>query len=213
MFTGIIETLGTVKEIKRSSRSFTLAVETDFGVLVMGESIAVNGTCLTVARIEGSVFYADATPETFERTSLKELSKGSFVNLERAMKADGRFGGHIVSGHVDGTGILSSLEKNENSVDVTITMPSDLGKNMIEKGSVTIDGISLTIASVKREPGVTSVKIAVIPHTFAVTTLGKKKSGDRVNIECDIIGKYIEHFVNFKEQKTQIDMSDFKSFH
>ena len=140
MFTGIIESLGTVKNIVRASHSFSIEIQSDFNEkLVLGESIAVNGVCLTVAEFSGSVFKADVTPETFSRTSLKILRPGSFVNLERAMKADGRFGGHIVSGHIDGTGRILAFSKNENAVNIQFSMEKKLGDFMIEKGSVAID--------------------------------------------------------------------------
>ena len=159
-----------------------------------GESIAVNGVCLTVAEFSGSVFKADVTPETFSRTSLKILRPGSFVNLERAMKADGRFGGHIVSGHIDGTGRILAFSKNENAVNIQFSMEKKLGDFMIEKGSVAIDGISLTVASLKWSGSTCVIFAAVIPHTWSNTVLSKKKPGDLVNIECDIVGKYIRHF-------------------
>ena len=143
-----------------------------------------------------SVFHADVTPETFRRTSLSELSVGSSVNLERAMKADGRFGGHIVSGHIDGTGRFVGAQNEENAVNVTISADKSLGRYIIEKGSVCIDGISLTVASVSYSENVVFT-VAVIPHTWKNTTLSEKNSGSLVNIECDIVGKYIEHFVNF----------------
>ena len=195
MFTGIIESLGTVKNIVRASHSFSIEIQSDFyEKLVLGESIAVNGVCLTVAEFSGSVFKADVTPETFSRTSLKILRSGSFVNLERAMKADGRFGGHIVSGHIDGTGRILAFSKNENAVNIQFSMEKKLGDFMIEKGSVAIDGISLTIASVKWSGSTCVIFAAVIPHTWSNTVLSKKKPGDLVNIECDIVGKYIRHF-------------------
>ncbi len=196
MFTGIIENLGTVKNIIRSSKSFLIEIESKLeGNIILGESIAVNGVCLTVAGFSGNAFKADVTPETFSRTSLSLLRAGSLVNLERAMKADGRFGGHIVSGHIDGTARILTWTKNENAVNVQISMEKKLGDFMVEKGSVAIDGISLTIANIKWSGSTCVIFVAVIPHTWNNTILCKKKSGDLVNIECDIIGKYIHHFV------------------
>ncbi len=195
MFTGIIESLGTVKNILRAGRSFSLEIQASFDEgLVLGESIAVNGVCLTVAEFSGQIFKADVTPETFSRTSLKNLRSGSLVNLERAMKAGGRFGGHIVSGHIDGTGRILACSKNENAVDVQFSMEKKLGAFMIEKGSVAVDGVSLTVASVKWSGSTCVVSVAVIPHTWSSTVLSRKRLGELVNIECDIIGKYIRHF-------------------
>ncbi|MGN0729135.1 riboflavin synthase [Treponema sp.] len=195
MFTGIVEGLGTVKNILRSGHSFSIEIQAPFFEgLVLGESIAVNGVCLTVAEFSGNVFTADVTPETFSRTSLKNLRTGSCVNLERAMKADGRFGGHIVSGHIDGTGRILSCAKEENAVNVQFSMEKKLGEFMVEKGSLAVDGISLTVASVKWSGSTCVVTAAVIPHTWSSTVLSRKRPGDIVNIECDIVGKYIRHF-------------------
>ncbi len=196
MFTGIIEDIGIVKGISRGKTSFSMSIESHFDeVLKLGESIAVNGVCLTVASFSGSVFSVDVTPETFSRTSLKDLSSGSLVNLERAMMADGRFGGHIVSGHIDGTARIVGMRKVENSVNVQIAMEKKLGEYMIEKGSVAIDGISLTIASLKWSGSDCVITLAVIPHTFENTILSKKRNGQVVNIECDMISKYVRHFM------------------
>lgn len=217
MFTGIIETLGTVRNILRNQKSLSIFIETDFDVLVMGESIAVNGVCLTVCRIEGSAFCADVTPETFSRTSLSSLFPGCHVNLERAMKADGRFGGHIVSGHVDGTARIASFSSDENAVNLRIVMEKSLGNFMIEKGSLCVDGISLTVASVDWSGNDCVVSVAVIPHTWNETILHEKKQGSIVNIECDIVGKYISHFVNLGQPDLKNDVSnlftDFISYH
>ncbi|MBR4373007.1 MAG: riboflavin synthase [Treponema sp.] len=197
MFTGIVEGIGRIEGIERGGKSLSLSVHCPFAAeLENGESVAVNGTCLTVTEKSDSVFHADVTPETFRRTSLSELSVGSSVNLERAMKADGRFGGHIVSGHIDGTGRFVGAQNEENAVNVTISADKSLGRYIIEKGSVCIDGISLTVASVSYSENVVFT-VAVIPHTWKNTTLSEKNSGSLVNIECDIVGKYIEHFVNF----------------
>lgn len=214
MFTGIIETLGTVKNISRMTKAFSIQIETDFEKLVMGESIAVNGVCLTVASIEGSCFTADVTPETFSRTSLSDLSSGSSVNLERAMKADGRFGGHIVSGHIDGTGRLVAFTKDENAVNVQVAVEKSLGEYLIEKGSVTVDGISLTIAGIKWSSGDCIFTIAVIPHTWENTILCKKRTGKKVNIEIDMIAKYVRQFTQGPVDKNaEIMYMDFPNFH
>lgn len=216
MFTGIVESLGTIRNISRGTKSLTLSIKAEFeGNLVLGESIAVNGTCLTVTEFGDDWFCADVTPETFSRTSLGQLHSGSLVNLERAMKCDGRFGGHIVSGHVDGTGRFLSFSREENAVNVFIVMEKKLGEYMIEKGSVCIDGISLTIASVKKDGSDYVVSVAVIPHTWENTTLSRRKSGDVVNIECDVIGKYVRHFLLEKDDGRNMDSSimDFVSYH
>ncbi|MCQ2240502.1 riboflavin synthase [Treponema sp.] len=215
MFTGIIETTGKIKSISRGTKSLTLSVQAEFDSgLVLGESIAVNGTCLTVTDFGENWFCADVTPETFSRTSLGQLHTDSIVNLERAMKADGRFGGHIVSGHIDGTARFLSFSKEENAVNVSVVMESSLGEYMIEKGSVAIDGISLTIARVKKDGSDYIISVAVIPHTWEHTTLAKKKSGDIVNIECDVIGKYVRHFVSLKDAPKDMGAyMDFESYH
>ena len=215
MFTGIIETTGKIKSISRGTKSLTVSVQAEFDSgLVLGESIAVNGTCLTVTEFGDDWFCADVTPETFNRTSLGQLHTDSVVNLERAMKADDRFGGHIVSGHIDGTARFLSFSKEENAVNVSVVMESRLGEYMIEKGSVAIDGISLTVARIKKDGSDHIISIAVIPHTWEHTTLSKKKSGDIVNIECDVIGKYIRHFVELKNDVKDVSsFMDFESYH
>ena len=219
MFTGIIEEKGSVSQITQNGSSLVLELNCSFAKeLSLGESVAVNGVCLTVTDISDSSFCADVTPETFRRTSLGALSAGSPVNLERAMKADGRFGGHIVSGHIDGTGKLLNSVKEDNAVNVFFSVDEKLGRYIIEKGSVAVDGISLTVASVSKENSQYIFSIAVIPHTWENTTLCKKNAGAVVNIECDVVGKYIEHFLNFKsnagEEKIPEEFySNFPSFH
>lgn len=221
MFTGIVESLGSITNINRNGTSLVLSIKCDFAKeLELGESVAVNGACLTVTQKTDSSFSVDVTPESFRRTSLSELQVGSVVNLERAMKANGRFGGHIVSGHIDGIGKIISAEKEENAVNVSISVESALGKYIIEKGSVCIDGISLTVANVTKGNPI-AFSIAVIPHTWKNTTLCKKTSGSIVNIECDVVGKYIEHFLNWEnEKKSTLEdenlqelMTNFTQFH
>ena len=168
----------------------------------IGDSIAVNGVCLTVTSISGNKFTADVMAETIRRSSLGTLKHGSKVNLERAMAADGRFGGHIVSGHIDGTGTICSLEREDNAVWVEIETPDKLLKYIVEKGSIAIDGISLTVASLTDD----SFSVSVIPHTGEETTLLAKKPGDIVNLENDIVGKYVERLMNFNtSQKSPFD--------
>ncbi len=190
MFTGIIEETGTIAGIKKGAQSSVLTIKGNviFSDLKLGDSVAVNGVCLTASSISGDTFTADVMHETLSRSGLGSLRQGSRVNLERAMAADGRFGGHIVSGHIDGTGKISDIKKDDNAVWYTVNAGADLMKYIVEKGSITIDGISLTVAEV----GTGYFKVSIIPHTASVTTLGERKIGDSVNLENDIIGKYVE---------------------
>ena len=194
MFTGIIESIGKIESIAQDGSS--LSISCPFASeLALGESVAVNGTCLTVSALSRSSFSADATPETFRRTALGSLVRGAEVNLERAMPADGRFGGHIVSGHVDGTAAFLGAEAEGNAVNATFRVPPELGELVIEKGSVAVDGVSLTVARIER--GASALfSVAVIPHTWKSTTLSRMTAGASVNIECDIVGKYIRHFLS-----------------
>ena len=160
----------------------------------IGDSIAVNGVCLTVTSISCRKFSADVMAETLRRSSLGSLKHGSMVNLERAMAANGRFGGHIVSGHIDGVGVISSFEKEDNAVWVEIETPAKILRYIVEKGSITIDGISLTVAKLTDS----SFAVSVIPHTGEETTLLNRNPGDIVNLENDIVGKYVERLMNFK---------------
>ena len=193
MFTGIVEEIGTIEEVKRGQHSAVLKIRAEKVLedVHLGDSIAVNGVCLTVTSFGGNVFSADVMHETLDRSSLKGMTKGKKVNLERAMAADGRFGGHIVAGHVDGTGTIAGIRKDDNAVWFTVKTSPELLYYIVEKGSITIDGISLTVAAVGRD----SFQVSTIPHTLAVTTLGLRREGDIVNLENDIVGKYIEKFV------------------
>ena len=189
MFTGIIEEIGHVNNVKKGTASAILTIQAE-KVLEgthIGDSIAVNGVCLTVTGIYDNTFTADVMHETLNRSSLGKLVSGSAVNLERAMAADGRFGGHIVSGHIDGTGKVVAITK------------TDIGilKYIVEKGSVAIDGISLTVAKTDSQ----SFSVSIIPHTAGATTLSLRKAGDVVNLENDIVGKYIEKFITFEKEK------------
>lgn len=190
MFTGIIEETGIVRMFRRSGSSSFLRIQAE-KVLEnthIGDSIAVNGVCLTVTAIDGNVFQADVMNETIARSSLGDLTSGSPVNLERAMAADGRFGGHIVSGHIDGTGVISRITRDGIAVWYTISANEDILRYIVEKGSIAIDGISLTVAGVDSR----GFSVSVIPHTAENTILPAKKIGDRVNLENDIICKYVE---------------------
>lgn len=193
MFTGIVEEIGIVKSVQ--SKVITIEANKIFDDLHLGDSVAVNGTCLTVSSFDNKIFNADVTQETLNRTNLGSLKNGSRVNLERAMTLSGRFGGHIVSGHIDGVGSIKSMKKNDNAIILTIEVPRQLMKYIVEKGSVAVDGISLTVASLTDN----TFSIAVIPHTLKETVLYYKKEGDKVNIENDVIGKYVERLLTFKE--------------
>lgn len=190
MFTGIIEEIGQVRHVvsSRTSGEISLQAGRVLEGTRPGDSIAVNGVCLTAAKILPDGFVADVMPETLRRTNLGMLSPGSSVNLERAMAADGRFGGHIVTGHIDGTGTIRAARREENAVWITVDAPRHILDLIVEKGSVAIDGISLTVARVSED----SFAISAIPHTVRVTTLCQKGPGDPVNLETDIIGKYVE---------------------
>ncbi len=217
MFTGIVEDIGAIGSIEQNGSSLVLQIKAKFASeLTLGESVAVNGICLTVTKKDDASFSADVTPETFRRTSLSLLSAGSPVNLERAMRADGRFGGHIVSGHIDGTGRLTAIRREDNAYNVFFRVEKPLFRYIIEKGSVALDGISLTVASVKNEGNYGEFSVAVIPHTWENTALKNKRVGSIINVECDVVGKYIEHFVSFGKEETrqtEIDMTNFPSFH
>ncbi|MBQ1334485.1 MAG: riboflavin synthase [Clostridia bacterium] len=195
MFTGIIEETGRIAAIKRGARSSVLTIAGDviFGDVALGDSVAVNGVCLTVTSFKDKMFTADVMSETLSRSSLGSLKVGSPVNLERAMSAGGRFGGHIVSGHIDGTGTIKETRADDNAVWYTIKAGPDIMRYIVEKGSIAIDGISLTVARVSYD----DFAVSVIPHTAKVTALGIKRAGDVVNLECDIIGKYVERLLTF----------------
>ena len=190
MFTGIVEEIGEVAAITKGAQSCVYMIRADriLEDMHIGDSIAVNGLCLTVTRFGGGTFSADVMNESLRRSNLGDLRRGSRVNLERAMAADGRFGGHIVSGHIDGTGVLRSFEREGNAVWVTIGADESLMRYIIMKGSVALDGVSLTVARLWRD----AFAVSLIPHTGEETTLLKKHVGDRINIENDIVGKYIE---------------------
>lgn len=190
MFTGIIEEIGTIRRMEKGAFSAVLTIEGRiiFGDLKIGDSVAVNGVCLTATTVEKNLFTADVMHETLRRSSLSNLRSGSHVNLERAMAADGRFGGHMVSGHIDGTGTIKGIERDENAIRYTVTAGSHLLRYIIPKGSIAIDGISLTVVSIDAN----SFQVSIIPHTAKATTLSERRIGDTVNLENDLIGKYVE---------------------
>lgn len=194
MFTGIIEEIGSVANIQHTGESSVLTIEAK-KVLTdvhLGDSIAVNGVCLTVTSFSKSQFTVDVMPETVKATSLRTIKRGSKVNLERAMAAGGRFGGHFVAGHVDGIGTIIGKKQFENAVYYEIEADAEMINFIILKGSVAVDGTSLTVFGVSE----TSFTLSLIPHTLSETVLGHKGTGDIVNIECDMIGKYVGHFLN-----------------
>ncbi|MBP2653045.1 MAG: ribE [Firmicutes bacterium] len=193
MFTGLVEELGRVRNIVRGAKSvrITVSARLVLGDIKLGDSMAVNGTCLTVVDFTDEWFTADVMPETVERTALAKLKAGDVVNLERTLKVGDRFGGHIVSGHIDGMGTILDKEQNDIAVVVKIEARPEVMRYIVKKGSVAIDGISLTVV----ELGDSWFTVSLIPHTAAATTLGIKGVRDKVNLETDIIGKYIEKFM------------------
>lgn len=208
MFTGLIEEIGKVESIVKLTKSAKIIIKA-YEVLKeikLGDSISTNGVCLTVAEATSSSFAVDVMAETMRRSNLHSLSPGDEVNLERALRVGDRLGGHLVSGHIDGTGTVANYEKEDNAVWVTISTTPEILKYVVQKGSITIDGISLTVADVNESV----LKVSVIPHTREVTTLLRKKVGDIVNLECDMVGKYIEKLLLAKEQapvKQGLDMN------
>lgn len=199
MFTGIIEEVGEIVSIKKGAQSavITIAAKEVMKDIHLGDSIAMNGVCLTVCSFDNRSYSVDVMHETLNMTNLGQLKSGSKVNLERAMAADGRFGGHIVAGHVDGLGTIISMTQDDNAVWFKIGTDRHVLKYIVHKGSITIDGISLTVAEVTDQ----TFSISMIPHTGAHTTLLSKKPGDSVNLETDIIGKYVEKLLHFKEEE------------
>lgn len=202
MFTGIIEEVGSIDRIQNGVYSAVLLIKakeilTDVKI---GDSIAVNGVCLTVTSLGENKFSADIMHETLNRTGLSSLKSGSHVNLERAMILNGRFGGHIVAGHIDGVGKIIRTWKDDNAVWYNIQADKSVMKYIVEKGSIAIDGISLTVAEVKEN----NFLISAIPHTIEVTVLKERIAGELVNIETDIIGKYIEKFINNPKKENGI---------
>lgn len=199
MFTGLIEEKGIIKnlDIKGSSGTISISCAEVLKDTKIGDSIAVDGICLTVTRLGVDFFESDVMAETVRRSSLKEKYRGSKVNLERAMPVYGRFGGHIVSGHIDGTGIVEDIRTEENAVWFSISAPNKILSHIIEKGSVAIDGISLTVAYIDD----VKFKVSIIPHTIGETTLSERRRGDIVNLENDLIGKYVEKFINLPSKE------------
>lgn len=207
MFTGIVEEIGSIKQVQRGEKSsvITVSAKKVLENTQLGDSIAVNGVCLTVTNIEGGCFTADVMAETMRRTNLGSQPAGSRVNLERALLPTTRMGGHIVSGHIDGTGKITAYQKEDNATWVTVSAGDNILKYVVEKGSIAIDGISLTVAYADSK----CFKVSVIPHTSQETTLLNKSIGTAVNLECDIIAKYVEKLIGFQgiQSKQQDDIS------
>ena len=199
MFTGIVEETGTLRSLSRGQKSCVIRIQcsTVLEDTKIGDSIAVNGICLTVTDMDSGGFAADVMNETLSRSSLGQTRPGDPVNLERAMAANGRFGGHIVSGHIDGTGVIRDIRSDDNAVWYTLEAPPEILRYVVEKGSIAIDGISLTVADVDTS----SFSVSVIPHTGDNTTLLSKKPGDTVNLETDMIGKYVEKLLHFQAEE------------
>ncbi len=204
MFTGIIEEVGKIIEIKKTGKdnSLTISCQTVIEDIKLGDSIAVNGICLTVSGFDNRSFTADVMPVTFQKSNLKTCQIGEFINLERALQLKSRLGGHLVSGHIDGTGIIKSITKQDNATKIKIQINPEQRKYMIPEGSICIDGISLTIAELEKD----HLTISIIPETMINTILQYKKTNDTVNIESDILGKYLYNFQQ-NEGKRRKDIS------
>lgn len=197
MFTGLIEEIGTVKSVIKgvNSAKITITASKILEDIKQGDSISTNGVCLTVTEFTHNSFSVDVMPETMRRSNLKHLKTGSRVNLERALKVGDRFGGHIVSGHIDGVGVITGFQEEDNATWVSIEAPGDILKYVVHKGSIAIDGTSLTVAYVDDKV----LKVSIIPLTRDETTILEKNVGDEVNLECDMIGKYVEKLMMFRE--------------
>jgi riboflavin synthase len=204
MFTGIIEGLGTIRAVNsgpEGGRRFTIGAGFSLAGTKIGDSIAVSGACLTAVSIDDRTFTADVSPETLSRSTFGRARTGERVNLERALRLSDRLDGHLVSGHIDGTGALRSRTQAGNALLVTIDIPPEIARYAIEKGSIAVDGISLTI----NQCGSDFLEVSIIPHTASLTTVGLKKIGDSVNLEADMIGKYVEKFLSQKQTDTKKD--------
>lgn len=199
MFSGIVEETGTVSAVSGSSLSFK--ADAVFGDLKLGDSVAVNGVCLTVTSINGKTFQVDVMPETLKRSTLGALKAGDPVNLERALTLSGRLGGHLVEGHIDATGIISRITIEGDAELMTVAAPPEVMRYVVEKGFIAVDGLSLTVASHSAD----NFTVSLVSFSRGHTTMGRKKVGDRVNLEVDIIAKYVEKFVSRRESKVTQD--------
>ena len=209
MFTGIIEELGQIQEIhsKSNGMEFTIIAKFVMDDMKTGDSISINGVCLTVARIKEDHFSFDLVPETLCQSNLGELSKGDYVNLERAMKASDRLGGHILQGHVETLGVILEKRKQSDNAILSVGLDPEWMRFCIPKGSIALDGISLTIANIEAN----IIEIALIPYTLKNTTLGIKSKSDTLNIEMDIIGKYVDRILSFNDDESDRDVSILKA--
>lgn len=210
MFTGIVEEIGTIEKITNGQQSSKLLIKANIVIekTNIGDSICTNGVCLTVCSITNNTFEADVMAETLRRSNLGSLKSGSKVNLERALTLEKRLGGHIVSGHIDGVGEIVSMDREDNAVWVSIKTNNEILKYIVEKGSIAIDGISLTVAYVDDE----IFKVSIIPHTKDETTLLLKTIHSTVNLECDVIGKYIEKLMGLQKKSNNKESSITESF-
>lgn len=210
MFTGIIEEIGVIKELKVDSKTSKIRIEASkvLDETNLGDSIATNGVCLTVTKIEERYFEADIMAETFRRSNLGGLKIGSKINLERALTLKTRIGGHMVSGHIDGIGKVVGIDKEEIAMWLTIKADYNILRYVIEKGSIAVDGISLTVAYVDNEV----FKVSIIPHTGEETTLLNKSIGEKVNLECDMVGKYVERLLGIQKEKGKVESKIDESF-
>jgi riboflavin synthase len=204
MFTGIIEEIGVIKSVRHGAKSSELVVSAKkiLGDIKIGDSISTNGICLTVTSFNTGQFTVDVMPETVRQTSLSMLKNGSAVNLERALRLSDRLGGHLVSGHIDGTGKVSRVWIEDNATWISVTAEPSILRYIISRGSVALDGISLTVTSVDSR----SFSVSIIPHTQLSTTLTEKRPGDLLNIECDMIAKYVEQFTLNNKPHQAIDL-------
>lgn len=216
MFTGLVEELGVITNVSKGSKSSVLTIKATKVIedVKIGDSISTNGVCLTVINFTKDTFKVDVMPETINRSNLRHLGPGSIVNLERALRLGDRLGGHMVSGHIDGLGMVTAIEKDDNAVWFTLSAEPSILKYIIEKGSVALDGISLTVASTNHK----EFRVSIIPHTHAVTTLAQRKIGDYINVECDAFGKYVERITSFNSEhlgeskkKSMMDMEFLKN--
>lgn len=202
MFTGLIEEMGVLRAVRRQGEAMIVRISASkvLDDVKLGDSISVNGVCLTVVAFDRQTFEVDVMPETYRLTNLHSLQPGAPLNLERAMMAGSRFGGHLVQGHVDGTGVIKGRTAEANAVVYAIEPnQSQLMRHVVPQGSVTLDGISLTVVSVNRESG--TFTVSIIPHTLKETVLQYKYPGETINIECDILGKYVDHLLSMREGK------------
>jgi len=196
MFTGLIQDIGKIQSVEPQSGGVRVTISThlDLGLLKIGDSIAVDGVCLTLVKISGNTFTVEVSPETLQRTTLSEARQGGLVNLETALRMSDPLGGHFVAGHVDGTGEITEIVREGNFLCYRFRIPPEIDRYVVEKGSIAVDGISLTVAQCQDREFVASI----IPHTAQATTLGRKRVGDRVNLESDLLAKYVEKFLRQK---------------